>query len=637
MNPSENTDKPDSTDLYHDPVCGMTVTAETAAALEEWDGATYGFCSDYCHETFSGDPDKIITMARETFPHIFGGRSRHEGHESHADHSQHEHGDPVPPPSAPPADAGANTWTCPMHPEILQDGPGSCPLCGMALEPLRVTAGHEDNPELAKIARRFGISAVLTTPLLIMTMGEMLAGGPLLSWLGGQTGQWLQLLLATPVVMWGGQPFFQRGYASIIRRSANMYTLIALGTGVSYLYSIIATFAPQLFPPAFVSSDGVVALYFEAAAVIVTLVLLGEYLEIRARQKTGEAVKALLDMAPPRAIIVSDDGTERTVPLETVRVGDLLRVKPGEKIPVDGTVDSGSTAIDESMVTGEPMPVVKIKGDPVTGGTVNGTGIFIMVAEKVGADTLLARIIDMVGQAQRSRAPIQSQADKVAGYFVPGVVAISIATFIIWAAIGPPPSMAYALVNAVAVLIIACPCALGLATPISIMVGVGRGALEAVLIRDAEALELLEQVDTLVVDKTGTLTEGKPVVTMIEGAPGYRADDVLTLAASLEKGSEHPLAAAILNHAEDKKLTIPEASRFEYLPGQGLKGRVMSEAVLVGNSALMEAYSIDLTALAATAQHHRQSGVTIVFVASHGLLHGIIGVADRIKDSTPEA
>ncbi len=556
-------------------------------------------------------------------------------------------GQSTPGPSAPPppaaaqpaadqATAGAD-YTCPMHPEVRQPGPGSCPICGMALEPFHVQQADTEDPHLADITRRFQLSAVLGLPLLLLTMSEMFTGGPLIPALAGTLGNWVQWLLATPVVLWAAQPFFQRAWASVIMRSPNMYTLIGLGTGVAYIYSVVATAAPGIFPSAFRAPDGSVAVYFEAAAVIVMLVLLGEWLELRARSRTGEAVKALLDLAPANAILVGPDGVDKTVPLSAVKPGDLLRVRPGEKVPVDGVIDSGSSAVDESMISGEPLAVEKGPGDSVTGATLNGNGSFIMRAEKVGADTLLARIVSMVSEAQRSRAPIQSLADKVSSYFVPGVVGISLLAFAVWALWGPEPALAYALVNAVAVLIIACPCALGLATPISIMVGVGRGAREGVLVRDAEALELMEQVDTLVVDKTGTLTEGKPALAQMAPADGVSEDDLLGLAASLERGSEHPLADAVVAAAHDRQIALSEAAEVEVWPGMGISGKVNGRPVQVGNDALLEKFAISPSALAATAADYRQSGATALFVAIDGQAAGVLAIADPLKASTPAA
>ena len=534
------------------------------------------------------------------------------------------------------AAAGAE-YTCPMHPDVRQLGPGACPICGMSLEPVHIEQAASEDPHLADITRRFRLSAALGLPLLVLTMGDMFAGGPLIPALSGTLGNWVQWLMATPVVLWAAQPFFKRAWASVIMRSPNMYTLIGLGTGVAYAYSVIATVAPGIFPPGFRMPDGSVAVYFEAAAVIVMLVLLGEWLELRARSRTGEAVKALLDLAPSNAILIGPDGVDNSVPLSTVKPGDMLRVRPGDKVPVDGIIDSGSSAVDESMISGEPMAVEKGPGDPVTGATLNGNGSFVMRAEKVGADTLLARIVSMVSEAQRSRAPIQSLADKVSSYFVPGVVGISLLSFVGWAVWGPEPALAYALVNAVAVLIIACPCALGLATPISIMVGVGRGAREGVLVRDAEALELMEQVDTLVLDKTGTLTEGRPALVQMASADGIGDAELLELAASLERGSEHPLADAVVAAAHDRDITLSEAADVEVWPGMGISGSVNGRPVQVGNDALLEKFGISPSGLAATVADYRRSGATALFVAIDGQAAGVLAIADPVKASTPNA
>ncbi|MCH7521971.1 MAG: copper-translocating P-type ATPase [Candidatus Marinimicrobia bacterium] len=533
-------------------------------------------------------------------------------------------------------DEGA-VYTCPMHPEVVQSGPGACPICGMALEPRTVTLDEEANPELEDMSRRFWASTALTLPLLVLTMGEMLTGSPLVQGLSGALGSWLALALATPVVLWGGWPFFQRGYASVIRRSLNMFTLIALGTGVAYGYSLIATLFPGIFPAAFRGPDGSVANYFEAAASITTLVLMGQVLELRARSRTSSAIKALLQLAPSNARIVRDNGIEETVALVLVKVGDRLRVRPGEKVPVDGMVLEGTSAVDESMVTGESIPVAKASGDRVTGATVNGTGTFIMEALKIGSDTLLARIVKMVSEAQRSRAPIQRLADVVASYFVPLVVGISLMTFVVWALVGPDPPLAYALVNAVAVLVIACPCALGLATPISIMVGTGRGATAGVLIKNAEVLETMEKVDTLVVDKTGTLTEGKPKLTSIVNRSGQTDDALLQLAASLEQGSEHPLAGAIVAAANERGLTLIPVEDFRSITGKGITGRVDGRAVTIGNAALLDETGSDSGALGRLADEHRRQGETVVQLTIDGQFAALLGISDPVKSTTAAA
>ena len=538
---------------------------------------------------------------------------------------------------ASPALPTRTTYTCPMHPEIVRDEPGSCPICGMALEPVTVTVEEGPNPELVDMTRRFWISAVLTAPLFGMAMADVLPGEPLMEMVSGALLPWIGLVLGTPVILWGGKPFFERGWASLVNRCLNMFTLIAIGTGVAYVYSLIATLAPGIFPAAFRGEGGAVAVYFEAAAVIVTLVLLGQVLELQARSQTSNAIKALLGLAPKTARRLSADGGEADVPLDQVHRGDRLRVRPGEKVPVDGVVVEGGSAVDESMITGEPMPVSKVAGDKVTGATVNGTGSFIMEATRVGADTLLAQIVRMVAEAQRSRAPIQRLADVVSGYFVPAVVLVAVLTLVVWGLYGPPPAMAFAVINAVAVLIIACPCALGLATPMSIMVGTGRGATAGVLVKNAEALEIMEKVDTLVVDKTGTLTEGKPRLTAVVPADGFAEDELLRLAASLERGSEHPLAAAIVAGAQARGLTLEDAKDFQSVTGQGVTGTIAGRALALGNKRLMTAMKIALGASESRADEMRGDGATVMFLAVDGKLAGLIAVADPIKESTPEA
>jgi Cu+-exporting ATPase len=522
-----------------------------------------------------------------------------------------------------------------MHPEIVRDGPGTCPICGMALEPRTVSLEDEPNPELEDMSRRFWVSLVLTVPLLVVGMAPM--AGVDLRPLAGQAGRWVELVLATPVVLWGGWPFFVRGWESVVNRRPNMFTLIALGTGVAYLDSVVAVLAPGLFPPSFRDHHGEVGVYFEAAAAIVTLVLLGQVLELQARSRTGAAIKALLRLAPTTARRLRDDGSEEEAALDQVRPGDRLRVRPGEKVPVDGTVIEGASGVDESMLTGESLPVEKKPGDRVIGGTVNGTGSFVMRAEKVGTETVLARIVAMVSEAQRSRAPIQRLADVVASYFVPAVVVAAVVTFVAWALFGPPPRMAYALVNAVAVLIIACPCALGLATPMSIMVGIGRGARAGVLIRSAEALERMEKVDTLVVDKTGTLTEGKPRLQSVVTSAGIDESTLLRMAASLEQGSEHPLAAAIVAGAAERGVRPLPVTDFASRTGRGVTGVVEARRVVLGNRTLLNELGIDPGPLAARAEALRADGQGVVFVAADGRVAGLLGVSDPIKASTPEA
>ena len=537
-----------------------------------------------------------------------------------------------------PAAAPTKTeYTCPMHAEIVRDEPGLCPICGMALEPRTVTLTEESNPELEDMTRRFWVGAILSLPVLLAAMSDMLPGQPLHRFASPRSLVWFQFILSTPVVLWCGLPLFERAWASLANRSLNMFTLIGIGVGTAYLYSVVATFFPDIFPASFRGHGGEVGVYFEAAAVITTLALLGQVLELRARGKTSGAIRALLGLAPKTARLVGTDGGERDVPLDQVKAGDLLRVRPGEKIPVDGVVVEGRSAVDESMVTGEPIPVEKAAGSKVIGGTVNATGGFLMRAERVGAETLLAQIVRMVSEAQRSRAPIQRLADQVSAYFVPAVIAVALLTFIVWATVGPEPRFAYALVNAVAVLIIACPCALGLATPMSIMVGTGRGASAGVLIKNAEALELLEKVDTLVVDKTGTLTEGKPrVAAVIAAEPGGDAE-ALRLAASLEKASEHPLAAAIVGAAQERRLQLGKEQGFQYSPGKGIFGVVDGQRVALGNLKLFEELNIGADGLRERAESLRAEGQTVMFVAVEKQLAAIIGVADPIKRTTAEA
>ena len=528
-------------------------------------------------------------------------------------------------------------YTCPMHPEVRQRGPGSCPKCGMTLEPLQVTLEDTGAHELADMARRFWVGVVLTTPLLIIAMGDMIPGRPIERVLGGTLLVWLQLVLATPVVLWAGWPFFVRGWQSIIHRSPNMFTLIALGVSVAFLESVLATVAPDLFPAAFRPHGGRVAVYFEAAAVIVTLVLLGQVLELRARGSTSEAIRSLLGLASKTARRLRPDGGEEDVPLEQVVVGDRLRVRPGEKVPVDGVVLEGQSAVDESMVTGEPIPSEKLPGAPVVGATINGTGSLVIQAQRVGADTLLARIVEMVAQAQRTRAPIQKLADQVSGAFVPAVVIIALVTFVVWAVVGPQPRMAYGILNAIAVLIIACPCALGLATPISIMVATGEGARMGVLFRNAEAIEVLRQVDTLVIDKTGTLTEGKPRLVRVVPIDPWSEADVLRLAASLERGSEHPLAAAIVAGAEERKVPLSPVSDFASQTGKGVSGLVEGHRVQLGNDSVLTGTKLEVGAIGNVAEEMRSKGQTVMYAFVDGALAGLLGAADPIKPTTAEA
>ena len=547
---------------------------------------------------------------------------------SHHDHHQHH---TAPPPA--PTQEGV-IWTCPMHPEIRRDRPGSCPICGMALEPRKPTLEEGPNPELVDMTRRFWICAELSVPLLVLTMGAELVGWEPLPM---QISAWVQLALGSVVVLWGAAPFFERGWASLRNRSLNMFTLISIGVGAAYFYSLVATFAPNLFPPSARTMGGMVPVYFEAAAVITTLVLLGQVLELRARSATGRAIRALLGLAPKTARRVAADGSEEDVPLEHVAVGDTLRVRPGEKVPVDGVVLEGHSSVDESMISGEPIPVEKGQGDKVTGATVNGTGSLLMKAERVGSDTMLSQIVHMVAEAQRSRAPIQKMADKVSGWFVPAVVAAALLTFVIWLLVGPEPRLSHALVNAVAVLIIACPCALGLATPMSIMVGTGRGATVGVLVKNAEALEVTEKIDTLVVDKTGTLTLGRPKLVEIVTTGGFAESEALRLAASLEKGSEHPLAAAIVAGAGERGLDIPANIDFASHTGRGVTGKVEGRQVALGNAALMEKAGVDAQPLSARADELRSDGQGLMFLAVDGKLAGLIVVSDPIKESAIEA
>ena len=629
-----------------DPVCGMEVGADTPHRLSR-QGRKYFFCSPHCLGTFREAPGRFREVRKVQEDHSGeslsepGGKARTGGYTCPMHPEIRQEGAGSCPkcgmalePAAPPVPVTRKEWTCPMHPEVARDAPGDCPKCGMALEVRTVSAGEEEeDPELRSMTLRFWVCAVLSIPVVFLAMGGY-AGIPVHEWIPATVGKWVELALGTPVVLWGGWPFFVRGWKSVRTMNLNMFTLIGLGTGVAWTYSLVATLAPDIFPAAF-RENGVVPVYFEAAAVIVTLVLLGQVLELRARRSTSGAIKALLGLAAKTARVVREDGKEKDVPLEQVRIGDRIRIRPGEKVPVDGKVLDGRSNIDESMITGEPFPAKKQAGDHVIGATINQTGGLLMEAEKVGSDTMLAQIVQMVSQAQRSRAPIQKLADLVAGYFVPVVVGAAIVTFIVWAIWGPAP--AYALVNAVAVLIIACPCALGLATPMSIMVGVGRGAQAGVLIRDAESLEVMEKIDTLVVDKTGTLTEGHPRLVTVEPAEGIPEADLLKLAASLERGSEHPLAAAIVRGAEERGNSLSEAKDFESVTGKGVRGRVDGRIVALGNRRMMENETIDPGPLAQRAEQLRGDGQTVMFVAVDGNPAGLLGVADPIKASTPEA
>lgn len=536
-----------------------------------------------------------------------------------------------------PAGYAGVVYICPMHPQVRDVRNSGCPICGMALETETVTAGEEDTSELDDMTRRFLVSAVLTLPLFVYAMGDMIPGRPFAGIVPMASPQWLQFLIATPVVLWGGWPFFMRGVQSVRSGNLNMFTLIALGVSVAFVYSIIATALPEVFPAAFRDIGGHVAVYFEAAAVIITLVLLGQVLELRARSQTSGAIRALLELAPPTATVVAADGGEKTVSLDELRTGDRIRVRPGDKVPVDGTLDEGHSSVDESMISGEPIPVEKRRGDTVIGGTVNGTGGFVMTTTNVGEDTLLSQIVKMVADAQRSRAPIQKLVDLVASWFVPAVVIIAVITFALWAWLGPKPAMAYAVVNAVAVLIIACPCALGLATPMSIMVGMGKGAQSGILIKDAESLETLEKVDTVVVDKTGTLTEGRPELVMTQAANGFTDDELLVLAASVEVASEHPLAAAIVAGARARKAAPRVHDDFVSVTGQGARANVSGRLVAVGNEKLMRSLGAYDASLAEDAERFREDGQTVMFVAVDGKAAGLIGVADPIKATTADA
>jgi len=623
-----------------DPICGMDVEPSTAKLKFDHAGTTYYFCSGGCLAKFQANPQSyLIKKPAPPVAPIDGGTTAYvcpmcpEVRETKL----------VPCPSCGmalepemPLVRSRVEYTCPMHPEIVRLGPGACPICGMALEPRTITAAEPENVELRDMTRRFWISVVLTVPLLSVAMLNMLPGLPVQHALPVGWLPWIELLLATPVVLWAGWPFFQRGWASIVNRSTNMFTLIAMGTGVAYSYSVVATVFPGIFPSSFRDMSGVPAVYFEAAAAITTLVLLGQVLELRARSRTGAAIRALLDLSPKTARILRD-GREEDIPLEHIQAGDRLRVRPGEKVPVDGEVLEGASAVDESMITGESIPVEKQPGSHVIGATVNTTGSFVMRAEHVGSETLLAQIVQMVSQAQRSRAPIQRLADRVAGWFVPAVIAIAFVTFLAWSFLGPEPRLAHALVNAVAVLIIACPCALGLATPMAIMVGTGRGASTGVLIKNAEALEILEKVDTLVIDKTGTLTEGKPSVEAVIPASGFNDSELIRLVASLEQGSEHPLGAAVVAAAKANGIALAPATDFQSITGRGIQGKVGGKFVVIGNEQLLSELGIAAGALREQAEALRRNGNTVIFVAVDGRPAGLVGIADPIKPSTSKA
>lgn len=617
-----------------DPVCGMTVDEHTAAENAVFEGKTYHFCSRHCLVKFQANPPEFlqplsVSAGEYTCP-------MHPEVRQAAPGPCHKCGMALEPLSPVTVKSNATQYVCPMHPEIVRSEPGNCPICGMTLEP-SVSAGEEDNPELIDMSRRFWISIVLALPVFVIAMAADMMPDFVLQWISFPTLQLVEFLMATPVVLWGGWPFFQRGLASLSNRHLNMFTLIALGVGVAWVYSVIGTFLPDVFPATLRREDRTVPVYFEAAAVITTLVLLGQVLELKARSRTNMAIKLLLGLTPKTARIIRREDREEDIPLEQVKVGDLLRVRPGEKIPVDGKVEEGDSAVDESMVTGEPIPVEKHAGDHLIGATVNGTGGLLLRAEKVGADTLLAQIVHMVSEAQRSRAPIQRLADTVSGYFVPAVVIIALLAFAVWMVWGPEPRFAHAIVVAVSVLIIACPCALGLATPISIMVGTGRGAMAGVLIKNAEALEIMEKVNTLVTDKTGTLTEGKPKLTSLVALDGFQDNDILQLGASLERASEHPLAAAIVDGAEKRSLITPEVSDVQSVSGKGITGLAGGLRVAIGNHKLFIDLDIALGELIERADALRTEGQTVMYVAIDGKPAGLIGVEDPIKESTIEA
>jgi P-type Cu+ transporter len=663
--------------MERDPVCGMMVDPDHAKATAEHRGRTYYFCCTACATKFRTEPEKylsaktprlarghgqmvqldgeaqaVLTASTSIAPAIKPAVAAHHQTQAVAQRVvytcpmdpevRQDHPDSCPKcgmalePAIPTVAATRIEYTCPMHPEIVRLEPGSCPICGMALEP-RTVAADDENHELMQMTRRFWWSVVFTVPLLALGMSGMIPGQPVGRFLSMRATGWIELLLATPVVLWAGWPFFERGWASLVNRSLNMFTLIALGAGTAYASSVIAVVFPGIFPVSFRGMNGEVPIYFEAAATITALILLGQVLELRARSQTSAAIRSLLKLSPKTARLVRADGTEIDMPIAHIVAGDTLRVRPGEKVPVDGVVIDGSSAVDESLITGEPIPVETVPEVRVTGGTVNGTGTFIMRAERVGSDTLLARIVRMVSEAQRSRAPVQKLADRVSGYFVPAVVLTAIITFIVWGAFGPAPRMAHALLNAVAVLIIACPCALGLATPMAIMVGTGRGALAGILVKNAEALEILETVDTLVVDKTGTLTEGHPRVVSVAAAPGWDEARVLRIATTLERASEHPLAAAILAGAKERGIAPGDVADFHSRTGKGITATVEGRSAALGNRALFAELGIDLGELERGAKSLESRGQTVMFVASDGKAAGSIGVADPIKATTPEA
>jgi P-type Cu+ transporter len=602
-----------ASDTAIDPVCGMTVDKSAPAGTVEFDDQTYFFCSQHCVKKFRDDPQRYLTPVPQPLTQIGASKRPTASH-----------------PAMP------REYTCPMHPEIVQDHPGTCPICGMALEPRTITAVAEENPELRDMTRRFWVSVFLTLPVFLIGMNDLLPGRLLERVASMDVLGWIQLALATPVVLWCGWPFFVRAWQSLVNRSPNMFTLIGLGVAVAYIYSVIAKLIPGVFPASF-KEHGIVPVYFEAAAVITTLVLLGQVLELKARSRTGAAIRALLGLAPKSARVVDEHGNEADVPLDQVQVGDRLRVRPGEKVPVDGRVIEGASFVDESMVTGEPIPVEKHDGDAVIGATVNTTGSFVMRAERVGSETMLARIVQMVADAQRSRAPIQRLADVVASYFVPAVIVAAIITFLAWTTLGPEPRLAYALINAVAVLIIACPCALGLATPMSVMVAMGKGATIGVLFKNAKAIEVMRKIDTLAVDKTGTLTEGKPKLVSVVAAEGVDETELLRLAASIERASEHPLAAAIVSGVEERGIAPMKVDSFTSVTGKGVRGMIGGRSIGLGNLALLDELKIDPGSLQVEAERLRANGQTVMFVIIDGHASGLVAVADPIKASTLEA
>ncbi|MEK1893320.1 MAG: heavy metal translocating P-type ATPase [Rhizobium sp.] len=636
-------------DVVRDPVCAMTVDPKAGKPSLPYAGHVYHFCSDGCRRKFEAAPQDYLTATdpvcgmtvdRATAKHFL----KHEGEKFYfcsagckakfeADPAAYRDGNrPAPEPMP-----KGTLYTCPMHPEVVSDHPGDCPKCGMALEPMGIPpADAGPNPELVDFTRRLWVSAALSIPLLAISMGPMI-GLPLRDWIGEPQATWIELLLATPVILWAALPFFRRAFASLVNRSPNMWTLIGLGVGTAYLYSVVAAMAPGLFPHTFRGHGDAVPVYFEAAAVIVALVFVGQVLELKARERTGSAIRALLDLAPKIARRVNADGSETDVAIDEIRVGESVRVRPGERIPIDGSVSEGQSTVDESMITGEPIPVEKRTGDAVTGGTINKNGTLVMIAEKVGADTTLSRIVDLVARAQRSRAPIQGAVDRVSAIFVPAVVAAAVMAFVVWSFVGPEPRMAHALLAGVAVLIIACPCALGLATPMSIMIATGRGAHEGVLIKDAEALERFARVDTLIVDKTGTLTEGKPRLTDVVPLGGINDTRLLKLAASLERASEHPLAEAIVSGAQERGIDPSDVSDFEARTGKGVLGKADGILVALGNAAMMDDLGIDVTPLAEQVRSLRDDGKTVMFVVIDGRLGGFVAVADRIKQTTAAA